>query len=81
MQPNKQTLKKMPANVNFTQGDTIAEQALPVFKTEQNFLISRWKLSWLERVRILLTGYLWLTIHGHAQPPVRLDTEEPTDLL
>lgn len=44
---------------------------LPVF-------VSKWKVMGLrERLRVLLTGEIWLTVCYHGQPPVALNTESP----
>jgi hypothetical protein len=39
--------------------------------------ISRWSASWRERVAILLTGKLWLSVHSYAHPPVSIYTAHP----
>lgn len=41
---------------------------------------SRWRLSWLERIDILLGGSLWVQVltFGDAIQPIKLLTEEPT---
>jgi hypothetical protein len=37
--------------------------------------VSRWRLSWKDRLRLLWYGHVWLTVHsGFTQPPVRLDS-------
>lgn len=47
--------------------------SLPVF-TDGSSCVSRWKLSWKERLSILLFGKIWLVvISGKTQPPVYLD--------
>jgi hypothetical protein len=56
---------------------------LPAYVDPQardGFTLSRWRLSWPERLRVLLTGDLWLTILTFRQPfqPIRLDTRCPT---
>ncbi len=35
-------------------------------------LLSRWRLSWLERLSVLLRGYVWLAVKGDTQPPILL---------
>lgn len=35
---------------------------LPAYRDEDGTVISCWKLSWKERLKILLTGKLWLSI-------------------
>lgn len=46
--------------------------------------ISRWRLTWRERLKVLFFGRAWLSVHaGHTQPPVWLSVEktvfEPID--
>ena len=49
-------------------------QSLWVF-TDGSICVSRWQLSWRDRLRILFYGHVWLTVHsGQTQPPVRLDS-------
>ena len=38
--------------------------------------ISCWKLGWKERLRVLLTGRVWLHVFG-KQPPVYVNGEFP----
>lgn len=42
-------------------------------------LITRWKLSWLERLEILISGDLWLWVWTFGKPlqPVALETTMP----
>lgn len=44
---------------------------LPAFKTEDK-IISKWKMSILERLKVIFTGCIWLIIQGNAHPPVCL---------
>lgn len=66
---NKNLLK--PSNM------TDAECAsLWVFNDGQQ-CVSRWRLTWKDRLRILFYGHVWLSVHsGQTQPPVRLDSEK-----
>jgi len=51
-------------------------QPLPVF-TDGHVCISRWAASWRERLIVLFTGVLWLSVRsGSTLPPV-LVTAEP----
>jgi hypothetical protein len=48
---------------------------LPVW-TDGEQCLSRWRLSWRERVSVLLHGHVWLaTLTGATQPPVCLTAE------
>jgi hypothetical protein len=46
-------------------------------------VITRWKLGWRERLRILFTGNLWLSLltFGNPLQPILLDTESPKRYL
>lgn len=60
-------------------GDMTDEQCgpLPALIVD-NCVISCWKLSWRERLKILLTGVAWLSIRsGNTQPPASISTELP----
>lgn len=54
---------------------------LPAIICEDGMVISRWKFTWKERVRVLLCGNLWLqqlTFHSPLQP--QLPTVERPEL-
>ena len=52
---------------------------LPVFKDSDGAVLSRWKLSWHERLRVLFSGniYLWVLTFNRPLQPVMLQTEKP----
>lgn len=52
---------------------------LPCYLCENGTVVTRWRLTWRERLRILIGGSLWLSILTFHQPlqPVKLDTECP----
>lgn len=52
---------------------------LPAWKGDDGHVVTRWKLTWRERIRILLRGDLWLSVLTFNQPlqPVKLDTVCP----
>ncbi len=52
---------------------------LPIFRDGEHTL-SRWRLTWRERLGVLLGGsvYLWvITPFDKPYPPVRIQVEEP----
>jgi len=53
--------------------------SLPVFKQEDGTILSRWKLSWLERIRVLFCGnvYLWISTFNKPLQPVFMQVEKP----
>ena len=43
---------------------------LPVF-TDGNVCVSRWGMSFKERLHCLIKGFLWVRVHsGETQPPI-----------
>jgi hypothetical protein len=46
-------------------------------------VITRWKMGWRERVRLLLTGNLWIVVmtFGMPYPPMLVDTQSPKDTI
>ena len=54
-------------------------QPLPVFKIDDGTVLSRWKLSWRERLRALFQGdvYLFVCTFNAPLQPVMLQVERP----
>lgn len=52
-------------------------QPLPVWRDTDGTVLSRWHCTWKERLRILLTGdvYLWQLTFGKPLQPVKLEVE------
>lgn len=52
---------------------------LPICRDKEGAYVSRWRLTWLERLHILLFGDLYLRTltFGHPFQPVSLSTNEP----
>ncbi len=50
--------------------------SLPVHQNEHH-IISCWKLSFKERIRMLFTGKVWLWVWGKKQQPISLGCENP----
>ena len=48
---------------------------LPVH-VDGKYIHSLWSLSWRERLRVLFTGRLWVTVYGEGHPPIALSTEK-----
>ena len=42
--------------------------------------ISKWKGGWLDRVRYLFTGTVWVSILQNSHPPISLRTDSPFTL-
>lgn len=53
---------------------------LPMLRTDGDYTLSRWKLTWKERIQVLLGGNVWLwviTPFTKPYPPVKLQATEP----
>jgi hypothetical protein len=52
---------------------------LPAINVDGDVIVTRWQLSWTERVKALFTGniYLWMWTFGRPVTPVLLEVAEP----
>jgi hypothetical protein len=52
---------------------------LPAYRDDTGNVVTRWRFTWRERIRVLLHGNLWLVsaTFNHPLQPVYLDTECP----
>ena len=52
---------------------------LPCFKTPDGEIITCWKLSFRERLKILFTGKMWLNVLTFNSPlqPLRMSVDKP----
>ncbi len=52
---------------------------LPAYRSEDGYVVTRWKLTLCERIRVLLRGDIWLSVLTYNRPlqPVKLETEAP----
>lgn len=52
---------------------------LPAWRGEDGMVVTRWSLSWTERLRILFGGSLWLSVLTFNKPlqPVKLTAHCP----
>lgn len=61
------------------EGDEKRTQNIPFYRTPNGSCVIRWRLSWLDRIRMLIFGDLYQSVHiGNAElQPIRLDTRNP----
>jgi hypothetical protein len=61
--------------IKFEAANTIINNEVPV---NQNYgvLLSRWGMSWRERLSILWHGKVWLVIRGDNMPPILLSGDQ-----
>ena len=52
---------------------------LPVLKLDDQ-IISKWELSFFERIKLLFTGAVWLGVAGKQQPPVYITAKKPFEV-
>jgi hypothetical protein len=52
---------------------------LPAYKDSEGLVISCWKLSWRERIKLLVTGRVWVMVLTFNNPlqPMSVDTNNP----
>ena len=47
--------------------------SLPVYN-DGEVCISKWRMSWIERLHCLIRGYVWIwVLSGATQPPIAID--------
>ena len=56
-------------------GDREEVSDLPAFR-QDGLTISCWRLDWLDRLCVLITGRVWVHVHGR-QPPIYTDGRSP----
>ncbi len=56
---------------------------LPAYRSDDGLVVTRWKLTWMERITVLLGGNLWLSVLTFNRPiqPVKIDTQFPIDAV
>lgn len=47
---------------------------LPAYRDDAE-IISCWKMSWCERLKMLVTGVIWFSVMGDRQPPICLSVD------
>lgn len=54
-------------------------QTLPAYREADGTVLTRWHLTWRERLRVLFSGdvYLWLMTFNQPLQPVMLQVEAP----
>ena len=55
-------------------------QSLPIVRVqypEWVTCVSCWQMSWRDRLKLLVTGKVWLGVIGHTQPPVFIEADKP----
>lgn len=52
---------------------------LPALRLNSGIVLTRWHMTFLERVRVFLSGDIWLSVHTFGAPlqPVMIDTINP----
>ena len=65
-------------NIIFNPPEGMEERCdpLPAFRGDGQ-VISCWRLTFWERVKLLFTGRLWFSVIGNAQPPIWLGVHCP----
>jgi len=70
-------IKFKQSNTELSKPESMTDEecsSLPVCRTDDGTCISCWKASFLDRVKFLFHGKIWLgVVSGTTQPPVWLD--------
>jgi len=70
-------IKFKEQNTIFAKPESMTDEqcnSLPTYR-DNTEIISCWKMGIKERIRVLFTGIVWLSIYGNDMPPVWLGTE------
>lgn len=64
-----------PSNKSYSD-DIEGVDPLPIWSNGEQ-CVSKWKLSWLERFRVLIFGHVWVSVlSGWTQPPIIVDVHK-----
>ena len=75
LKPSKTIVQGLSANVNLVKGDCYD---LPAYRyANDNLFLTRWTLTWRERISALFGGSVWLWVRASGHPPVSLSVEPP----
>jgi hypothetical protein len=82
MKPATPVIPGLKLTVTTFANDQPEYPQLPAFRDENGVVLTRWRLTWGERFRILLSGNLWLTVRTFGRPlqPVKLSAG-PSELI
>ncbi len=68
---------KLPETVYGTTQEQYLD--LPAYKDEQGTVLTRWRLSFMERIKLLFVGNLYVSLMTFNKPlqPIKLSLEKP----
>ena len=72
-------IKFKQQNITYTKPKSMTDEecgSLPACKHE-NGIVSCWKMTLRERLKVLFTGIVWLGVASHVQPPVWFLVDKP----
>jgi len=70
------------ANVAFGENQPEYNQ-LPALRKKDGKVVTCWGLTWRERIKILFTGKMWISLHTFNNPitPMLPSTDKPVDII
>jgi hypothetical protein len=82
MTPSKPIIPGFRLPVTVYAKDQPQYQPLPVYHHDDGTVLSRWHCTWRERLRILISGdvYLWQLTFNTPLQPVMLEAEKPVPM-
>lgn len=68
-----------PGSHDILGGETGANPLPAVYGSDGGSIniISKWRLTWRDVLRVVVTRTVWLSVRGKATPPVYVGTEYP----
>lgn len=72
-------IKFKQQNITYTKPEGMTDEqcgSLPAYKYESG-IISCWKMSLRERIKVLFTGVVWFDVVSQVQPPIWLGVNIP----
>ena len=65
--------------INFKEANDVLRgtppvEDLPIYRDDEQ-VISCWRIPWLRRLRVLLTGEVYLVCRGRTHPPLYVETK------
>jgi hypothetical protein len=79
MEPVSPVLPNLKLQETVYAADQKPYRPLPAYVSEDGYVLSRWRLSWKERLRVFLRGdlYHWQGTFGQPLQPISMTIEPP----
>lgn len=65
--------------IPFPEANKIVGNEIPV-NENHGLILSRWGMTWRERLSILIHGRIWMAVKGNLMPPILLSGDQEFDI-